>query len=111
MAKYCRDCGLAVEDGLQLCEFCLERHKREQARGLRKADHKRRRVPDKGGIRGQDFGWGGEGVTLEERDFFGDAYSVAVPSDVAERVERSTDEEDALCGNPNAEAVPVDDDE
>ena len=92
MAKFCRDCGLAIEDGLQLCEFCLERNKREQARGVRRADKRRKRVPVKAGIRGQDFGWGGE-------------------ADIAERVERSTDEEDAACGNPYAEDVPTDADE
>ena len=111
MARFCRDCGLAIEDGLQLCEFCLERNKREQARGVRKADKQRKRVPVKSGFRGQGYGWGGQGVTIEERDFFGDAYCVPVPADIAERVERSTDEEDAACGNPDAEAVPVDDDE
>ena len=111
MAKFCRDCGLAIEDGLQLCEFCLERNKREQARGVRKADKKRKRVPVKSGFRGQGYGWGGQGVSIEEREFFGDAYCVPVPADIAERVERSTDEEDAACGNPYAEDVPTDADE
>ena len=111
MARFCRDCGLAIEDGLQLCEFCLERNKREQAHGVRRADKQRKRAPVIGGMRGQGYGWGGDGVTLEEREFFGDVYCVAVPADVAERVERSTDEEDAACGNPDAEDVPTDADE
>lgn len=111
MAKFCRDCGLAIEDGLQLCEFCLERNKREQARGVRRADKQRKRVPVKSGFRGQGYGWGGQGVTLEEREFFGDAYCVPVPADIAERVERSTVEEDEAVGNTGAEDVPTDADE
>ena len=105
----CRDCGLEIEDGLQLCEFCLERNKRERARGIGKADKMRRRVRTVGGWRGRPCG-GGLGVTIEERDFFGDGYGVAVPADVAERVARSTGEEDAAAGNADAEDVPPDDD-
>lgn len=109
MAGHCRDCGLAIEDGQQLCEFCLERNTRERARGVRKADKQRKRVHMVGGWRGRPCG-GGRGVTIEEREFFDDAYCVAVSADVAERVERSTVEEDAAAGNADAEDVPLYDD-
>ena len=103
--KTCRDCGLAIDSG-QYCEFCKERHAAEAARGIRKADKVRRRVPVKAGIRGQDFGWGGEGVALEERDFFGDGYNVAVSADPFDRVARASEAEDVAAGNPDAEDVP-----
>ena len=92
---------------MQLCEFCLERRKREQARGTLRANG-RRRVQTAGGWRGQPCG-GGLGVTVEERDFFGDAYCVPISADAADRAERSASEEDAAAGNADAENVPVDD--
>lgn len=101
---FCKDCGLAIESG-HYCEFCMDRHKAAAARGIRKADKVRRRVPVKAGIRGQAFGWGGEGVTLEELDFFGDGYNVAVPADPFDRAARASEAEDYAAGNPDAEDV------
>ena len=101
----CRECGLVIDSG-QLCEFCAERHRQETARGVRKADKVRVCVPVKGGHRGQGYGCGGQGVTLDERDFFGDGYNVAVAADIDALIGNApTEAEDVAAGNPGAEDV------
>ena len=95
--RLCKGCGLAIDAGAQYCEFCLERRERERsAKSKAKA---KKRAPVKGGWRGRPCG-GGRGVVLDDRDFFGDGYAVAVAADPAERVERSTLGEDMAAGNP-----------
>ncbi len=95
----CADCGLAIDAG-QYCEFCLARRERQYG----KIAKPKRRAPVKGGWRGRPCG-GGQGVALDDRDFFGDDYSVAVAADVAERVAHSSEAEDMAAGNPDAEDV------
>ncbi len=102
--KFCKDCGLAVEGQEQYCEFCKQRHAREREKGVHKADKVRRRCPVSGGWRGRPCG-GGRGVTMEDREFFGDSYGVPVAADFAERVERSTDESDFATGIVDVECL------
>lgn len=98
--RLCKDCGLAIEGQMQYCEFCLARRVRQYGPNnpYKKAKAKKR-APVKGGWRGRPCG-GGRGVVLDDRDFFGDGYAVAVAADPAERVERSTLGEDMAAGNP-----------
>ena len=76
-----------------------------------RASGPRGRAPVKGGFRGQGYGWGGQGVVLEDRDFFGDGYTVAVSADIDARVGNApTEAEDYAAGNPEAEDVVPDGD-
>ena len=93
----CKDCGLEIEDGARFCEFCLDRHAKEGTLAERRAKSTRTQARTASGWRGRPCG-GGRGVSLEDREFFEDTYSVAVPTDAAERVEHSTETEDFTAG-------------
>jgi len=105
--KHCKDCGLAIETG-QYCEFCLERHQHESKRGKRKRGKASPSV--RGGWRGKPCG-GGRGVSVEEREFFGNEYGVAVADDPAARVASDETGAEFLVGNPDAEDVVISEDD
>ena len=103
--RYCRDCGLAIDNGF-LCEFCLERHKQEYGKTGRRKKNNIKTVAASG-WRGRPCGGGG--TLTESKDFFGDDYIVTVSSNLSDRVPSIPDDEAAAFGNPSLIDAPMPD--